>query len=228
MANQTATAPRPTKASKARAREAARRAEAKRRKAHKRLLMWLVPSGILLLVVAVAVAMSLGGSGNGNGGAASAAGQALVSGPPLASQLDPGATVPDFSAPGLFGGTVSWGEYRGEPTLLAVWAPWCPHCQKELPVLADVMAQTPNVRFVSLVTSIGLHPGPTAEGFMHDHGLSFPVAVDDSKDTIGRALGIESFPTLYFVARDGTVHRAEVGEMSEQDLRVALQQVAAA
>jgi hypothetical protein len=53
---------------------------------------------------------------------------------------------------------------------------------------------------------------------MADHGLSFPVAVDDDQGTIARALGVPGFPMLYFVESDGTVRFAASGEVDEATL----------
>ena len=53
---------------------------------------------------------------------------------------------------------------------------------------------------------------------MADHGLSFPIAVDDDQGTIARALGVPGFPMLYFVASDGTVRFAASGEVDEATL----------
>jgi hypothetical protein len=56
-----------------------------------------------------------------------------------------------------------------------------------------------------VVTAIEDQPGPTPEEYMRDNDLAFPVAVDDDAGTIARALGIQGYPTLYFVSSDGTV-----------------------
>ena len=57
-----------------------------------------------------------------------------------------------------------------------------------------------------------------SDRWMVDHGLSFPVAVDDDQGTIARALGVPGFPMLHFVAPDGTVRFAASGEVDEATL----------
>lgn len=54
---------------------------------------------------------------------------------------------------------------------------------------------------------------------MADNNLVFPVAVDDEAGTIANSLGIQGFPTLYFVASDGTVVQAASGEVEADQLR---------
>ena len=165
-------------------------------------------------------------SASGGGGKASARGEVTASGPPRASALSVGESIPDFSAPGLAGGRVSWASFQGTPTVLVGWAPWCPHCQKELPVLGRVLKDYPGVRVVSMVTAIGLHPGPASADFMDQHGLAFPVAVDDSTGTLASAFGLSSFPTVYYIGPDGTVRDVVVGEDTEAAMRSRFQDLA--
>jgi len=127
--------------------------------------------------------------------------------------------VPSFTAPELSSGTVDWADYEGKPAVLSVWAPWCPHCQTELPILSDVMDTYPDVGFVTITTAIDAQPGPTPEQYMADNGLTFPVAVDDEQGTLAAAFGIQGFPTLYFVNSDGTVAAELEGEVEETTLR---------
>ena len=126
--------------------------------------------------------------------------------------------MPAFSAPALHGGTLDWTSVRGQPTVLALWAPWCPHCQKELPILSEVVARHPGVQMVSVATAIGQAPGPTIDGYMSEHELTFPVGIDDTSNTLGRGLGVNSFPTVYFVGSDGTVMKTTVGEVAPSEL----------
>jgi thiol-disulfide isomerase/thioredoxin len=128
-------------------------------------------------------------------------------------QLAPGESVPDFTAPRLEGGTVRWSDYAGHPTVLAIWAPWCPHCQRELPILAQAAADYPSVKVVTVATAIGQEPGPSVESYLQSHNLSFTVGIDDTNTSILKGMGVSSFPTVYYVGADGKVVRATVGEL---------------
>ena len=152
--------------------------------------------------------------------------QVSVSGPARSVPLPAGSTVPDFSAPGLFGGTVSARNYQGVPTVLVLWAPWCPECREELPLLAQVASDFPGVRLVSIVTAAGELPGPTPEQFMQSHDLSFPVALDATDERLADAFGVQGFPTIYYVRSDGTVSQVTVGATPEAAVRSSIQAIA--
>jgi thiol-disulfide isomerase/thioredoxin len=157
--------------------------------------------------------------GGQKAGTPSAPGQVRVMGPSRTSLLGIGEEVPSFNAPALGGGRVNWRVYGGRPVVLALWASWCQHCQKELPVLAKVAEDFPEVDLVTIVSAVGTQAGPSPEEYMKGHGLTFPVAIDDEAATLAQAFGVESFPTLYFVTDDGKVLRGLTGELSEGTLR---------
>jgi thiol-disulfide isomerase/thioredoxin len=205
-----------TKRERQRARAEERAAARRRQEQRRRLATVLGGLAVAGLVAVAVIAYAAGGEKDAE---PSAAGAVVAGGPPRATPLAPGEAVPAFSAPGLAGGTVAWSDYAGAPAVLSVWASWCPHCQVELPVLDRVMSEFPHVGFVTVVTAIGDRPGPTPQEYMTREGLSFPVAVDDDESSIGQALGIEGYPTLYFVASDGTVVRYATGEVDEGELR---------
>jgi peroxiredoxin len=192
-----------------------RKATAERHRRKQRRLAYGIPSAIVVVMVVVGVVLSLGGGKS----AVLPKGRVSAGGPALSQPLTKGATVPSFSAPGLSGGRVSWSDYRGSPAVLVAWAPWCPHCQKELPIMSRVAADFPSVQLVTVVTAVGEHPGPTPQQYMSDHDLTFPVAVDDAAGSIGGALGITGFPTVYYVDGSGTVVDVFVGEVPESQMR---------
>jgi len=202
---------------RARQRAAAEARAVARRRQRQRKAIGTALGGIALIAVVVVavVALTAGGQGAGPSGA----GQVSVAGPPRSQPLSPGEAVPAFSGPGIDGGTVDWGDFLGRPAVVPVWAPWCPHCQVELPVLDRVMEEFPEVGFVTIVTAIGDAPGPAPDAFLADNGITAPTVVDDRAGTLARAFGIQGFPTLYFVDSEGVVAQVIEGEAGEHALR---------
>jgi thiol-disulfide isomerase/thioredoxin len=141
--------------------------------------------------------------------------------------LAAGEPVPDFVAPRLGGGVIDWRERNGAPIVLVVWASWCPHCERLLPLLGRVAQDYPTVRVLSVSTSIGRRAGPSPSEFVARHRIAFPVALDDADNTLARALGVVGYPTVYWVGRDGLVQGVSEGEAAEAALRGALERLAA-
>jgi thiol-disulfide isomerase/thioredoxin len=205
---------------------AERRARARARVTWRRRLQIVIPAAVVVVVAVVAIVLV--GPG-GSSGTPSTTGVTIASGP-RAQPLAAGERIRGFAGPGLTGGRVEWSSYRGSATVLAVWAPWCPHCQKELPVLGRIAPDYPMVNVMTVVTAIGDNPGPSPEGFFAQHHLVYPTAVDDAAHTLMAGLGVQGFPTVYFVGPDGRVVSAVVGEASETAIRArfaALQRLAA-
>jgi thiol-disulfide isomerase/thioredoxin/uncharacterized membrane protein YphA (DoxX/SURF4 family) len=182
--------------------------------------------GSIALIAAIVIASFAVPILGGWGGAAAAADDAVrITSPSRSSLIPAGRSFPDFTAPALGGGTISWPAYRGTPAVVVVWAPWCPNCQKELPLLSRLAREFPGIRLVGIVTGVdGTSPTPT--GFMKSHGLDFPVAIDSKSERLADALGVEGFPTVYFVTRAGTVHQVATGAAPEAVLRSLMSEIA--
>jgi thiol-disulfide isomerase/thioredoxin len=187
---------------------------------------WIAISAVIAIVVLAAMFFSGGGDADDGGFAPSAPGTVSIEregGPMLAAGED----VPEFEAPALEGGgTIAWRDVEGAPTVLSIWAPWCPHCQAELPRLSAGVDARPGLQLVTVTTAYGAQPGPTPPEYLADEGLSFPVAVDDDAQTLLRGFGVESFPTTYYVASDGTVVTATTGEVPADQLDAILDDLA--
>jgi thiol-disulfide isomerase/thioredoxin len=212
---------------------AERERAAERRRQQRRTIATTLGAAVVV-TVAVVLFSNLVGPDSGAGPIQpSARADVSVSGPPRAELLGVGSQVPSFSAPGfrmssdganatIERNRVDWSSFRGTPTVLSIWASWCPHCQRELPVLSDAVAKMPGVKLVTVVTSIGAHPGPTPSQYLGDEGLTFPVAIDDAQGTLAHALGVRAFPTLYFVGTDGRVTYSSEGEVPDAVLQQQL------
>jgi cytochrome c biogenesis protein CcmG, thiol:disulfide interchange protein DsbE len=209
------TTTKPTKRERQRA-AAEARAAALRREQQRRTLARILAALAAVAVVAVTAVIVTRGAGTGPSGT----GAVEFAGAPRTELPAAGEAVPDFAAPALQGGgDVVWSDLVGTPTVLAIWAPWCPACQEELPILDKVVKETPGVQMITIVTAIGDRPGPTPEGYLADHGLTFPVAVDDVDGTIANGFGLTSFPSVMFVDSSGTVVRSDVGVIPEDSVR---------
>lgn len=192
----------------------ARRA-AQRRAARRKRQMLTVGGGAGVVVLAVILLIAINGGPQGKG-KISSPGDVKISSGPRDTLIPDGQKLPTFSAPGLDGGTIS--SAAGQPSVLAIWASWCPVCQEEMPSVNKVKEGYPGVEVASIVTSQGQEPGPTPEQFVADKKITIPVAVDDASGDLRRGMGVTSFPVLYFVNADGTVFKSHLGLLDEATL----------
>jgi cytochrome c biogenesis protein CcmG/thiol:disulfide interchange protein DsbE len=106
------------------------------------------------------------------------------------------------------GGTVDLGRAPGVPTVINLWASWCPPCREELPVVQQLAdAAGDRVRVLGVVSKDGV---PQATSFAADAGATFPTAFDGAGELMD-GLGIRALPYTYFLAADGAVTHVEVG-----------------
>ncbi len=140
------------------------------------------------------------------------AGSALVD----ASQRDTLITaVPsDTWLEDLSGRPVMPAAYLGKPTVLNLWATWCPPCRREMPALAAAQQQRADVNFVFVNQGEGT---AAIERFLHGSGLQLSNIVLDPQQAFGSHAGNALPTTLFFDAR-GRLADVRVGELSPATL----------
>jgi len=179
--------------------------------------------GGLAAVVVVAAIAAVVISGAGPSGAAEPANQrVVVTGQQLPALTDPaadpavGQPIPELSGVGLDGQPLTIGPGDG-PMAIVVLAHWCPHCQAELPALADYIAQSgmpDGVSIVGVSTAIDpVRPNYPPSAWFRREGWTQPTLIDDAGSGALQALGVSSFPGFVFVAADGTVTQRLTGEI---------------
>lgn len=108
----------------------------------------------------------------------------------------------DFEARAVGGGTVDGTAYAGTRTVLWVWAPWCPQCNREAPNVKAAVE-----RFGDDLTIIGVAGKDTDaehEAFVDRHDLAaIPHAIDDD-GSLWAKYGVGYQPAWVFIAEDGT------------------------
>lgn len=144
---------------------------------------------------------------------------AILSPMPEGDAVDPavGTMAPSVSGQ-LFDGSGQSIKPGSGPLLLMFVAHWCPHCQREVPLVAKWADNTALAGVTLQAVSTGVKPDlpnypPSA--WLARENWTIPTLVDDEDTTAANAFGLTSFP--YFVAIDATgkvVKRAS-GELTE-------------
>ena len=115
------------------------------------------------------------------------------------------------------GGTLDLGRAPGVPTLVNLWATWCPPCREELPVLQQFAEDAGD--WVQVIGVISKDGRPQAESFAEEIGIGFPSAFDGDGALMGE-LGLNVLPFTYFLDADGGLVHTQVGDVgSAEELR---------
>jgi thiol-disulfide isomerase/thioredoxin len=184
------------------------------------------------VLIALVVALAAGGGGDDNttagGGSADPAttGTVAVSGNPLPQFTDTsddpavGTTLPTLQGNDQTGAPMTIGA-DGRPTMIMFVAHWCPHCQREVPVVqqwVDDGRLPEGVDLVSVSTAIDPNrPNYPPDAWLADEGWTAPVLVD-ADNSAAQAVGLSAYPFFVAIDGDGTVVLRTTGELTTDQL----------
>jgi len=205
----------------------------RRRDAKQSRTPYFVIGGIAAAVlIALVVALAAGGGDDDNtttgGGNADPAttGTVAVSGNPLPQFTDTsddpavGMTLPTLEGNDQSGAPMTIGA-DGRPTMIMFVAHWCPHCQREVPVVqqwVDDGRLPDGVDLVSVSTAIDPNrPNYPPDAWLADEGWTAPVLVD-ADNSAAQAVGLSAYPFFVAIDGDGTVVLRTTGELTTDQL----------
>jgi len=121
------------------------------------------------------------------------------------------------------GNPVSLSSFFGKPILINFWATWCPPCKAELPDFDAVYADYgEDVVFMMVNMTDGSRDTvESASAFVSDNGYSFPVYFDCDLDA-AYTYGASSIPMTVLIGADANIIGAQVGVLTEEQLRTIL------
>jgi cytochrome c biogenesis protein CcmG/thiol:disulfide interchange protein DsbE len=156
------------------------------------------------------------GSGDEAYGTVSVEGDAL---PPGEGSDDPaaGSEVPAISGTDYAGTPTAVTPGDDGPLMIVVMAHWCPHCNREVPLLLDWKASgdvPEDLRVVGVSTAADdERPNYPPAEWLQGLGWDWPVIADDQEQTAAVALGTTGYPYLVFVDASGAVVARVSGEL---------------
>jgi thiol-disulfide isomerase/thioredoxin len=140
----------------------------------------------------------------------------VMGGAALASLPADGAgRLPALALEDLRGQQIALSTFRGKPTVVNLWATWCPPCRRELPALRDAQAQRTDINFVFLDQS---ESPDKVRRFLSAQQLPLANVLLDIHGRAGEQLGTRALPTTFFFDAQGRLADARVGELSPATL----------
>ncbi len=157
-------------------------------------------------------------------------GTALPAPPQAGADSALGMAAPALSGFGFDGSAIDITP-GGRPKMVVFLAHWCPHCNREIPVLQSWAAAGGVADEVDI---IGVSSGVNAQGenyppseWLADRDWAWPVLADSANSDALAAYGVGGFPAFVVVGADGTVKVRSSGELPAADLDALVKQAVA-
>ena len=139
-----------------------------------------------------------------------------------------GTAAPTLVGSGFDGSPI--GVKPGRPTLVIFVAHWCPHCQREVPVLTQWqksggVPDGVDVIGVATGTDKSLPNYPPSQWLADEH-FPFPVMADSDSFAAASAYGLSGYPYFVLLDATGKVAQRASGEIDPTTLTPLLNSVA--
>lgn len=124
-----------------------------------------------------------------------------------------GSKANDFSFEKLDGKKFVLSEQKGKPTLVNIWATWCPPCVGEMPAFERLKNE-----YEGKVNIIAIDFGEeknVVEKFMRENNYTFDVAFD-KKGLTSELYDFQGIPFTFLVDKDGNVANIFRGSRGEE------------
>ena len=197
---------------------------------------WIV-GGVIAAVIAIAAVVAISSSSNKDSvtvGSLQEFSEVTVTGdvlPAFDETANPdtavGMLAPVLSGKGFTGNVVTT-ESTGTPTLLVFLAHWCPHCQREVPLLVEweKSGKMPaGIDIVAVATGTdSANPNfPPSEWLTRENfPATWPVMADSADKVGGDAFGLTGYPYFVLVGGDGKVLWRTSGEVPMDELTATI------
>ena len=134
--------------------------------------------------------------------------------------LAAGQNAPAFTLQDLGGKAVNLADYQGQVVMINFWSAACPPCREEMPAMQKVYDELKDDGFVILAINVNDVPA-VVKKFIESNGYTFTILKDDG--VVAKTYEVQFIPKTLILDRDGVVRFVEVGQLSEAQIRSAVQ-----
>ncbi len=136
-----------------------------------------------------------------------------------------GAQAPEFTLPAADGKDFLFKDALAQgPVALAFFKVSCPVCQYAFPLYERLFRVYKN-QGVTLV-GVSQNTKKDTDSFNNKLGITFPVLLDDTKTyAVSNSYGLTNVPSLFWIAKDGTIKVSSVG-WNKKDFEAVSQKMA--
>ena len=130
--------------------------------------------------------------------------------------------LPTLALVSLQGNTVDLAQFAGKPTVVNLWATWCPPCVREMPVLHAAQVRNPEVNFVFI------NQGESAQRvgpWLAARNLLLRNVLLDTEGQAVKVFKQRGLPTTLFFDANGRLVSTRTGELSKASLTEKLDSI---
>ncbi len=106
---------------------------------------------------------------------------------------------------------VNQSVFKGQVTLLNVWATWCPSCRIEHPFLLELAE-----RGVPIIGLDYKDENAKARLWLEEYGNPYQLVIVDQQGKLGLDLGVFGAPETYLIDSEGLIRHKHVGVVDER------------
>ncbi|HFQ95767.1 MAG TPA: redoxin domain-containing protein [Anaerolineae bacterium] len=200
----------------------------KKSSSNRQLFIGLLVVGVILAVVA-GILLVRNGSTSGGSSADTAnipndlAVATLAGVKNSGAQPAQGRPAPNFAFRYPDGSTYTLADFKGQPVIVNFWATWCPPCRREMPGLVKAYETHKDDGLMILEVDVA-EPAEAVEQFVQEYNMTMPVILDQRQE-VTRLYRTDSFPTSFFIDKDGVIQVRWVGYLPEEQLALNLQKI---
>lgn len=195
-------------------------------------LTWYIGAGIAVLIgIAAVIAIGSNGGSDSSANGLQQFSDITVNGDPLPGfqdGADPaiGMMAPEVIGQGFNGNSVT--TKTDAPQMIVFLAHWCPHCQREVPLLVQ-WERDGQVPAGLEVMAVATATNPTNPNFPPSEWLTreqfpalWPVMADDGENKAGQAFGATGYPFIVLLDAEGKVVYRGSGEIPMEELTTVI------
>ena len=135
-----------------------------------------------------------------------------------------GQQLPEFKMTTQKGILIASSELYDKPMLVVEWASWCPHCQKQLPIVQQMYEKYgEQINFVLLnMNEPDKETKESADRYIKEKGYTFPYYYDEDQSAAD-LLQVQTIPSMYFVTKKQEVKNVLVNHSDAESFSKELQ-----
>lgn len=113
-------------------------------------------------------------------------------------------------------------EFLGKPTVINIWASWCPPCRREMPALQEAQQKNPEINFIFINQR---ESNQLIKNFLTDQGLNLNNVLVDQHGLFAASINSNGLPTTVFINKHGMVIDTRLGELSAATLNARIKKL---